>query len=396
MHIGIAGPVTLQMLRKHLDNDTLLPPSYGFAPMANWVDALLERGHRVSLFTLSPGIDEPIRLAGERITIHVGRYRAKGRARDLFALERQDLSEAMRREVCEVLHAHWTYEFALAALDSGKPTVITAHDAPLNILRLHPHPYRVARVLMSLQVISRAQCLTAVSPYVAVHLKRFFFPKVKIHVVPNGVASNLFCMARRRSGETKPLTFATVLTGWAGRKNGHAAIAAFHRFRASHPGAKLLMFGDGHGANEAAAQWAAEQGMQDGIEFIGATDHSGMLQTLSSRVDVLVHPSLEESFGMAVAEAMALGIPVIGGRQSGAVPYLLEQGEVGLLTDVASPAAIATSMEMLADDAPLRERLSTAARHSSKSRFDMRRALSRFEEIYVETCSRQRACLPNK
>ncbi len=44
------------------------------------------------------------------------------------------------------------------------------------------------------------------------------------------------------------------------------------------------------------------------------------LTTLAESVDVLVHPSLEESQCMAVIEAMAMGLPVIAGKFSGAIP----------------------------------------------------------------------------
>ena len=52
----------------------------------------------------------------------------------------------------DIVHAHWTYEFALGAIESRVPTVVTAHDAPLSILRLNPTPYRLARTVMAWQV----------------------------------------------------------------------------------------------------------------------------------------------------------------------------------------------------------------------------------------------------
>jgi glycosyltransferase involved in cell wall biosynthesis len=93
------------------------------------------------------------------------------------------------------------------------------------------------------------------------------------------------------------------------------------------------------------------------MEFIGRVPYDRLLNELADS-DILIHPSLEETFGMSVAEAMALGIPVIGGAHSGAVPWVV--GEGGALTDVTSPAAIEqATLELL--DNPLRYRAAAEA-----------------------------------
>jgi len=58
-----------------------------------------------------------------------------------------------------------------------------------------------------------------------------------------------------------------------------------------------------------------------------STPHGDLLIKLAENIDVLVHPSLEEAHCMAVIEAMAMGMPVIGGRSSGGIPWTLAEGE---------------------------------------------------------------------
>ena len=58
-------------------------------------------------------------------------------------------------------------------------------------------------------------------------------------------------------------------------------------------------------------------------------------------LDVFVSPSLEESFGMTLIEAIMQGTPVVGGSASGAVPWVLNFGEAGELVNVQDPASIA-------------------------------------------------------
>ena len=97
MKLGISGPVTLPMLAKYVERGAELPEGYRHTALATVVEALLARGHQVSLFTLAPEVSEPCTFRGPQLTIHVGRYRARHRARDFFALERQDLLRAGSR-----------------------------------------------------------------------------------------------------------------------------------------------------------------------------------------------------------------------------------------------------------------------------------------------------------
>ena len=59
----------------------------------------------------------------------------------------------------------------------------------------------------------------------------------------------------------------------------------------------------------------------------------------------MVHPSLEETFGNILIEAMACKCLPIGGIDSGAVPYVLQHGKLGVLCDVRSPKAIFNAMQ---------------------------------------------------
>ena len=138
MKIGVAGPIAVELLSHHLSVQEAMPRTYRYAPMAFWVEELLARGHSVVVFGLAQDLEAPRTLEGTRLRVHLGRYRSHGRARDFFASERSDLLNAMANDPCDVIHAHWTYEFALAALASNQPTLVTAHDAPFSVLRLAP------------------------------------------------------------------------------------------------------------------------------------------------------------------------------------------------------------------------------------------------------------------
>lgn len=65
---------------------------------------------------------------------------------------------------------------------------------------------------------------------------------------------------------------------------------------------------------------------------------------------LLVHPSLEESFGNTIVEGMMRRTPILGGEKSGAVPYLLDFGKRGYICDVNSPIVIAKTIIHIFED----------------------------------------------
>lgn len=392
MKIGIATPVSLRLLERHVERGTELPTGYEFPLHAILIEEYLRRGHQISLFTTDRTICESKTFWGNRLTIHImhSRLQARHRMKDFFAAERAGLIAAMKSDPCDIVHAHWTYEFALAAIASGQPYVVTAHDAPLQILRLTLRPYKVfayrfIRTLMAIEVARRARYLTAVSPYVARHFRKILRYPNPIEVIPNGLPESAFVSReRKQGGGESEVTFATVLTGWGRYKNGQVALRSFEHVRKVVPQARLLMFGWGHGEGEEAWLWARERGMSEGVEFVGSVPHPLLLERLDAEVDVLVHPSLQEAHPVSVVEAMALGIAVIGGTHSGGVPFTLENGKAGLLVDVRSPQEVAQAMLRLAKDPETRLALGKSAYESAWRRFRIESVVDAYEETYDE------------
>ena len=76
----------------------------------------------------------------------------------------------------------------------------------------------------------------------------------------------------------------------------------------------------------------------------------------SRRFDLLV-----EGFGIAIVEASACGLPVVGGR-SGGIPEAMRDGETGLLVDPEAPAAVAAAVCQLLADGEMRRRMGAAGR----------------------------------
>jgi glycosyltransferase involved in cell wall biosynthesis len=392
MKIGIAAPIATDNIASFLSGDIGgLPRGYYGAPLlGTLIGALLDRGHEVIAFTTSTDINpsaKPVVAAGERFKIHYCPVRRRafrrenghwGRAMDAFRLERAALTQAMLDTQPDIIHAHWTYEFALAALDSGLPHLITCHDAPQVVLRYMPDIYRLVRYFMARRVLAHARRLTAVSPYLVDKVAQY--AQVPISVVPNPIPSTLTNIATviHHFDPTRP-RIAMVLNGWGKRKNPQPALRAFARLRQKMPSAELVVMGKDFGPREQAERWAQTQGMADGIHFLGALPYPLLLAELA-KVDLLLHPSLEETFGMSVAEAMALGVPVIGGEKSGAVPWVI--GEGGMTVDVTSVNAITDAMCQLLSNNMEHARYCKDAKQQTIARFSATHIAQAYEAEY--------------
>jgi len=102
-------------------------------------------------------------------------------------------------------------------------------------------------------------------------------------------------------------------------------------------------------------------GLEHRVQLLGEVPHADMAQLYAS-ADLFVLPSLFEGYGMAYAEALAYGLPVLGSR-AGAIPDTVP-ADAGLLVETGSTSALAAALEQLIKDPKLRERLAAGARRA--------------------------------
>jgi glycosyltransferase involved in cell wall biosynthesis len=295
------------------------------------------------------------------------------------------MAAELRQSGADVIHAEWTYEFADAALRAGRPCLVTGNDAPWLIAWHFRRAYRVLRALYSsLWVVPRIRHLTCVSPHIRrAYLREPLF-RGACRVIPNGLAERHFAAAPRTSLRAPDAPVFGAATEWNPLKNVPCLLRAFGLVRRELPGARLLVCGPGLGAGEAAGRWAARWGLDVGVTFAGLKTHAEMLDTWAHAVDVAVHTTREESFSMVVLEAMAKGMPVVGGRHSGGVPWLLDGGRAGLLADVGRPEDVAAQMIRLARDPALYRETAARGWTRARSQFGLRSVAAQYLEAYAQ------------
>lgn len=396
MRIALLGPFTGPSLSSHFGfaAATALPPGYPGAPlMTVLARALVDRGHQVAAISTdyTTPIDqlEPFRCyRAPGVSAYFCPQRPRsfrpaegrlGRSLDHFRYERQCLLAAIHDFAPDVIHAHWTYEFVWAALDSGVPTVATAHDSPAKVVRFTPNLYRLFRYLMARRVLPRCEHLTAVSPDLASDLRSF--TSTPVTVVPNPIADAILHSPGCAADAASSKSLMMVLNGWTSLKNGATALRAFGLARRSDPELRLVCFGAGFENDGPAHRWAVRHKVDVQVEFRGPVPHAQIVEHMRHSA-ALVHPSRWEACCMSIAEAMSVGLPVIAGRQTDGVSWQLDDGRAGVLTDITSAADMSAAIVGITRDAPRWHQLSAAARVRARDLFALDHVVDRYGALY--------------
>jgi len=381
MKIGVCGPVNLQILDWEKKPEHL-PANNSFPLTSHFVNALLKRGFEVIVYTNSATIQEPLFFDDNRLKVCIARERPKP-GRRLFQFEVNDLKQMILQHPCDFISAWWTYEYAWAAVRSKIPTVASLHDVAHIILWNHRDIFRVVRWIMNEIVVRKVEHLIANSAYtynlLSNRLKRKtivinnFYPDNLKELVPQNIVKGNYII--------------TVAQGFTKRKNIHTALHAFQEIRQNHPNLEYYLIGVGTEDDGPAMQYAKVNGLAEGVRFFGMMPYNDLIQ-LVAKAKVMIHPAVEESFGMVILEAMVAGTAVVAGSSSGFVPYLLDHGKAGVLCDVSSSSAIAATISNLLEDASLREAYTDYAAQFAETNFSEKVVVKQHLEYYAKALGR--------
>ena len=166
------------------------------------------------------------------------------------------------------------------------------------------------------------------------------------------------------------------LIGIVGRlqrwKGMHTLVAAMPEVRRTHPDAHLVIVGAPHDTEpqygETLRTLAAERDVADAVAFAG---YQSDVPRWMRAMDVVVHASDREPFGIVVVEAMALAKPVIGGAAGGPAEIITD-GVDGLLVPFEDVAGMARAVARFLDDPALAARCGQAA-HARAQEFSAER-----------------------
>ena len=200
---------------------------------------------------------------------------------------------------------------------------------------------------------------------------------IKFEIIPNPARLETIGLGVK----TQNPSIISIANGWSELKNIDRLIVAFADVRNTLPEAELILVGNPF-SPDAGLRCAKMRNLPiEGIKFAGSIPHNALADIISSAW-VLVHPSLEESFGNTLIEAMVCSVPVIGGRNSGSVPWVLGHGKGGMLCDVTDINDITLSILKLLNDEKLRREIGKKGRLWVENNFSIAKVAEQTIEFY--------------
>jgi glycosyltransferase involved in cell wall biosynthesis len=280
---------------------------------------------------------------------------------------------------CDLLNAHYATGYGVLAMRSGvRPRLVSVwgsdvYDFPaISML----HRALVRRVLHSADGVastSHAMARQVVRVMAGRPLKR------EVAITPFGVDTERF--GPGPAAAPHPLVIGTVKT-LAPKYGIDTLIRAFAMLAPGGSGpVRLCIAGDG--PQRAELELLAQTlGVRDRVHFVGLLAHAAVPAQLQG-FDIFVAASRldSESFGVAVVEASACGLPVVVTRVGG-LPEVVSEGETGLIVERDDPAALALALQRLIDDGDLRSRLGRNGRARVQAEYEWRASVEHMIGVY--------------
>ncbi|MBQ0788975.1 MAG: glycosyltransferase family 4 protein, partial [Cycloclasticus sp.] len=115
---------------------------------------------------------------------------------------------------------------------------------------------------------------------------------------------------------------------------------------------------------------------------LGRVDYADM-PALYQSADILLFPTVREGFGLAAAEAMACGLPVVA-TDCSALPELIDNGTGGFLCGLGKVDDFAEKINFLAGSARLRKEMGAYNREKVERLFTLERMVTAYKVLFEE------------
>jgi glycosyltransferase involved in cell wall biosynthesis len=262
----------------------------------------------------------------------------------------------------------------------GMPVVCLTHGRDVTL----PSPLYQSLVVRSLREVDRIVCVSEASRRALIERS---IPAQRIHVIPNGVSElvdreDLRFVERKFSGKLLLSVGRQVQ-----RKGYHWFLAeVFPSLVVQVPDVHFVMVGDGP-LHSRLRKIAREKGIADRVSFLVDIDDV-TLAMLYTQADVFVMPNIPvegdmEGFGIASAEAMFYGCPVVASHLEG-LGQVLPNDDVGVRIPPREVSAFAKEIVRLLSDPGQARALAERGRAFAVQAFSWDKAVETYERVFAE------------
>ena len=232
---------------------------------------------------------------------------------------------------------------------------------------------------LALRTLRRARLVCTVSDAGTATMRGLAHP-TPVRTVDNAIAVDAF--APTRPDGTPP----TVLfVGVVCRRKGTLELARAARLlreRGLRDWRLVVVGGPGPTPEPEYAEIVAEFTAAGLADSLVGPEHGEQVRARLAQADVFVLPSFLEGQPIAIIEAMAAGVPVVG-TAIGAVPDLIRDGIEGRVVEPGDVEALAGALEQLITDPALRLRMGAAVRERAQAAHDLPQLGRRLADLYA-------------
>lgn len=324
-------------------------------------------------------LKEPLEKAGAKV------YEVDGMADRSYHKDDVKLLQTLIREVKpDLVHTHGALSGRIAAKRCHVPVVYSRHSAFPVPAKLRYPPGRWVNKLVNEYYADR---IIAVSPATRDNLTDGGISPKKITVVMNGVAPVERISPEERAQLRSQLNIpeGCVVFGILARiedYKGHLYLVEAARLLKERgvTGFRVLIAGTGTFEGQVAQAIEKDQ-VGDVVNMLGF--RSDVAQLLGA-LDVQLNASYgTEATSLALLEGMSLGLPTVASDYGGN-PWVIKDGEEGLLFPSRNAAALADAMERLIQDGALREAMGRRALERFQREFTGEVFARNTEKIYLD------------
>ena len=302
-----------------------------------------------------------------------------------------DLASIIRHEQIDVVETHLAgadIQGGLAARLTGRPSISVLHsvandrwgyDAPRRLLA----DFATRRLANRLVAVSEAAKES--------HVAELGIAPDRVTVLPNVPVSAYLLdhhfdpSEKRRALGVGDAPMISIAARLVESKDHKTFLRALPAVVAEHPRVRVFIVGDGP-LRAPLVSLCTELGMNDHVVFTGYRHDAVEIIAAS---DVLCHSTFYEGFGLVVAEAMALGVAVVGSAVPG-VLELIDDDRTGVLVPSGDAAVLAKAVNELLAEPERRRRIGREAQAWVRSRYDPHEWVEAVEDIYVAAATAQR------
>lgn len=367
---------------------TLDPGSGGPAVAClKMADALLARGHQTDIFTTDWRTEEA-KIHGSHIAEHGNVFTFPVTFPGVWKRS-PAMAAALADRVAEydLLHIHSLYLFhnmigPAAARRAGKPYIIRPHGL------LDPfiwQRHRLRKSIMEVAFQNRALREASVIHYTSTDEMRISEPYA--HAAPGVVVPLGVDLPPPPAASARNHGRVLFLSRLHAKKGLDLLIPAFALVKQQHPHAELVIAGPDDGALRPTRELVGKLGLQTSVSFPGMLGGDAKAEAFK-HAGLFVLPSYSENFGIALAEAMAAGLPVVTTDQVN-IHDAITGAEAGLVTPC-SVQPIADAMLNILENQTLANRLGSNGRNLVATRYSWPAIGEQLETLYSKLIASHR------